>query len=471
MMSSGRLRQVSRVFRRLAAEELSRSLRNGRPGNSESLDEDAQQKLERSQNLRKAFEQLGPFYIKVGQVLSTRPDIVPDYVIPELEKLHDSASVLPFCELEPVLRAELGANWARILRDIDIQNPLGAASLAQVYRTTLADGQPAVVKIQRPGVRETVLQDMSVLRRTARMTGRLAPRFTAVIDIEAMLAVLFDAMRPELDFTAEARNMRRAAQLTSSFKYLAVPEVLLATPRVLVQSMAPGQSIRHVDQNDFSTDERLGIGQDLLAFVFRGFFIDRFFHADLHPGNVFVVPGDKATLIDWGMVGRTDRRTGMLLMLLMLALAQNDGHGLAKAWVELGHATPWAQTGSFASDMAVLVPQIADASLEDLNFGVTLTRILTCSTRRGIRTNPVVPVLGKAFANVEGSVRYLAPELSLIEVFKEEMQHVMLSLAAEAVSKEQMARTALELMLGIGSVTEQFRDLMGNQQFTFRAGD
>ncbi|WP_255306558.1 AarF/ABC1/UbiB kinase family protein [Streptomyces sp. Wb2n-11] len=459
------------MFGQLAAEELSRALRNNRPGKKGSLDEQAQQKSERAQSVRRAFEQLGPFYIKVGQILSTRPDVVPDYVIPELEKLHDSAAVLPFSELQPVLRAELGANWARELRDIDTQQPLGAASLAQVYRATLADGRPAVVKIQRPGVRETVCQDMSILRRTARVTGRLAPRFTAVIDVEAMLDVLFDAMRPELDFTAEARNMRRAAQLTSSFKHLAVPEVFLATPRVLVQSLAPGQSIRHADHDAFSTDERLGIGEDLLAFVFRGFFIDRFFHADLHPGNVFVAPGEKATLIDWGMVGRTDRRTGMLLMLILLALAQNDGHCLAKAWVELGHATPWAQGGAFASDMAVLVPQIADASLEELNFGLTLTRILTCSTKRGIRTSPTVAVLGKAFANVEGSVRYLAPELSLIEVFKEEMQHVMLALAAETVSKEQIARTALELMLGIGAVAEQVRGLVGNQQFTFRTGD
>ncbi|WP_447035736.1 ABC1 kinase family protein [Streptomyces sp. DSM 118878] len=448
------------MFRQLAAEEVSRSVRNGRLGRPVSFDGRAQRRSQRAQSVRRAFEQLGPFYMKVGQILSTRPDIVPDYVIPELEKLHDNACVLPFSEFEPVLREELGADWAMELRDIDTQQPLGAASLAQVYRATLADGRPVVVKIQRPGVRETVAQDMVILRRAARLTGRLAPRFTAVIDVEAMLEVLFEAMRPELDFTTEARNMRRAAELTASFKYLAVPDVLLATPRVLVQSLAPGRSIRHADRDAFSPHERLGIGEDLLAFVFRGFFVDRFFHADLHPGNVFVAPGEKATLIDWGMVGRTDRRTGMLLMLILLTLAQNDGHGLAKTWVELGHATPWANLGAFASDMAVLVPQIADAPLEDLNFGLTLTRVLTCSTKRGIRTSPTVAVLGKAFANVEGSVRYLAPELSLIEVFKGEMQNVMLSLAAETVSKEQVARTALELMLGIGSVTDQMSGLM-----------
>ncbi|MEU6157722.1 AarF/UbiB family protein [Streptomyces sp. NPDC047130] len=467
-MSNGRLRQVSRAAGHLVAEELSRSLRSRRPGHG-SHDARMRQRAERARDVRRFFEQLGPFYTKVGQMLSTRPDIVPEYVIPELEKLHDNASVLPFRALEPVLRAEMGPHWTRELRDVDTARPLGAASLAQVYRANLRDGRPVVVKIQRPGVRETVAQDMAVLRRTARVTGRLAPRFTSVVDVGAMLDVLFDAMRPELDFTVEARNMRRAAELVTSFKHLAVPEVVLATPRVLVQSLAPGRSVRHAEHGDFSRAERLGIGEDLLAFVFRGFFVDRFFHADLHPGNVFVAPGERATLIDWGMVGRTDRRTGMLLMLILMTLAQNDGHGLAKAWVELGHATPWAQTGAFASDMAVLVPQIADASLEELNFGLTLTRVLTCSTRRGIRTSPAIAVLGKAFANVEGSVRHLAPELSLIDVFRTEMQNVMLSLAAETVSKEQMARTALELMLGLGSAAEQVRGVFGGR--SSRPGD
>ncbi|WP_234342244.1 ABC1 kinase family protein [Streptomyces leeuwenhoekii] len=448
------------MFRQLAVEEASRTLRENRLGRPRSTESRARQEAERAQNVRKAFEQLGPFYVKVGQILSTRPDIVSDHVIAELEKLHDSASVLPFSAVEPVLRAELGPTWAKNLRDIDTDRPLGAASLAQVYRVTLANGRPAVVKIQRPGVRETVAQDMALLRKAARVAGRVAPRFTEMIDIEAMLEVLFEAMRPELDFINESRNMRRAARLVAPFEHLAVPEVLLATPRVLVQSLAPGTSVRHVAQDNFDTEERLAIGRDLLTFVLRGFFTDRFFHADLHPGNVFVAPGERATLIDWGMVGRTDRRTSMLLVLVLLALAQSDGHGLAKAWIELGQTTARARPGAFASDMALLVPQVADASLEDLSFGVTLTRVLTSSTRRGISTSPVIAVLGKAFANAEGSVRCLAPELSIVEVFKSEMQNIMLSLAAETLSQEQMARTALEVMLGIGSVTERLRSMV-----------
>ncbi|MGP4113906.1 ABC1 kinase family protein [Streptomyces sp. 4N509B] len=414
----------------------------------------------RAQDLRHALERLGPFYVKVGQMLSTRPDIVPDHVIPELEKLHDQAAVLPFARLEPVLRAEFGPAWTGLFRDVDTDTPVGAASLAQVHRATLRDGRPVVVKIQRPGVREVVLRDMALMRRAARLVGRAAPRFNAVVDVEAMLDVIFDSMRPELDFTIEARNMTRARGLVERFEHLAVPEPLVVADRILVQSLAPGTSIRNADRDAFDPAERQAIGADLLAFCYRGFFIDRFFHADPHPGNVFVAPGEPATLIDWGMVGRTDRRTGMLLMLVLLTLAQNDGRGVAEAWCELGHATPWAQPAAFMADMAMLVPKVADASLEDLDFGVTLTRVLTCSTRRGIRTNPAISILGKSFGNIEGSVRCLAPELSIVGVFEDQLFDVLRSLAFETASREQLARTVMEVLLGVGSVAGQLRGLV-----------
>ncbi|WP_241562398.1 ABC1 kinase family protein [Streptomyces hoynatensis] len=354
-MSGARRRLVGRVARELLTAELREAVaKRGEPG---------AQAQARARRVREALESLGPFWIKVGQILSTRPDVVPDSMLPELAKLHDHANVLPFSRLEPVLREELGPGWRDRFAELDVTEPLGAASLAQVYRAVLPDGTAAVVKVQRPGVREVMTQDMAFLRRATRLVGRAAPRFSSLIDTEAMLGVIFDAMQPELDFTNEARNMKRAHRLVAGYEHLTVPEVLTATPRVLVQSLAPGTSIRHADPGAFTLDERMAIGRELLSFLYRGFFVDRFFHADPHPGNIFVAPGEPATLIDWGMVGRVDRRTGMLLVLILLNLAQNNGHGLAAAWAELGHATPGAQPGAFMNDMALLVPKIADASL------------------------------------------------------------------------------------------------------------
>ncbi|MFV2117977.1 ABC1 kinase family protein [Streptomyces sp. Act-28] len=413
--------------------------------------------VDRARDLRQALEGLGPFYVKVGQMLATRPDIVTPEMISELEKLQDEVSPVPFRHFEPVFREELGPEWVRQFRDIDRDNPLGTASLAQVYRAELPCGREVAVKVQRPGVRETVGGDMKLMGALSRFAARRAPRFNEVIDVEAMLNVVFDAMRPELDFVMEARNMTEAAEAAADFEHIAVPEVVRATRRVLVQSLAPGRPIREADKEAFTPRERKAIGQDLLAFMYRGYFVDRVFHADPHPGNIFVEPGHPATLIDWGMVGRIDRPMSTSILLLLLNLAMNDGAGTARAWIDMGNATSWANTSAFAGDMAALVPQVATASLEELNFGVTLTAVLQHSTRRGIRTSPMVSILGKSFANIEGSIRHLCPELSLIDVFSEELVGIVTDLVKESLSPHQAVRTVLEVITAGAAAPPQQR--------------
>lgn len=463
-----RLRFVAKVLSQLFVDEVVRTVRRGgSPGERSQDSEELEQ--QRARNVRLAFERLGPLYIKVGQILSTRPDFVPPAMIREFRKLHDQVSATPFSDFEPVLAEELGPDWKLYFREIETSTPLGTASLAQVYQVILQDGKAAAVKIQRPGVRSIVYHDMAILRKAARLVARSAPRFNAVIDVEAMLGVVFDAMEPEYDFTAEARNMDQGRAAVQRFKHLSVPQVLLSTERVLIQSLAAGVSIRDADRGAFTSAERQAIGRDLLAYLYRGFFIDHYFHADPHPGNIFVHPGKKASLIDWGMVGRVDRRTSMLMVLILLALAQNDGHGLAKGWIEMGRATPWADIAQFTGDMARLVPKIVGASLEELDFGITLTAVLEYATKRGIQTSPVVAILGKAFGNMEGSIRYLAPELSLVEVFQDELRGIMFDLSRPLLSKEQAARNAMELIIGATAVTDQLRSVLrdlSNREFT-----
>ncbi|MFD5918773.1 ABC1 kinase family protein [Kitasatospora sp. NPDC058201] len=453
---SARGRYVAGVLGRLLVEEVRRSGRAG--GGADGGDG-----LESARAVREALQSLGPFYIKVGQMLSTRPDFVPPAMLAEFEQLHDQVTPAPFHLFEPVLAEDFGPRWPRLFRDIDTDAPLGAASLAQVYRAVLADGTSAAVKIQRPGVETVMAQDMAVLRKMARVIARAAPRFTTVIDLPAMLGVLFDAMAGESDFRKEAANMRIALRLTEDIEHLTVPLVLLdPTRRVLVQSLAPGTSVRDADPAAFTTDERTGIGRDLMAFMFQGFFLDRYFHADPHPGNVFVSPGHPAHLIDWGMVGRVEANASRSLVLALLNVAANDGTGLAKTWTEMGHPTPWADLAGFRTDIAALVPKVTSASLEHLNFGVTLTAVLTHATRRGIQSSPVIALLGKSFANLEGSIRHLCPELSITDVFAENLRTIMFGLARETLSEQQAARTALELMIAAPGGLQQGREILRN---------
>jgi ubiquinone biosynthesis protein len=462
-----RLRLVVKVLGSLVADEVGQFARvrrrSARDPVSPSPDEpSAGDGARRARAVRHALESLGPFYVKLGQILSTRPDMVPPTMIAELQNLHDQVDVQPFSVFEPVLAAELGPDWKLCFDDIDTVRPLGAASLAQVYRVQLPGGRPAVVKVQRPGIRDAVRADMALMRKASRIVARTAPRFNEVIDVEAMLDSIFDAMEPELDFTGEARNMDEARENIRRYPSLDVPRVVHATPKVLVQSLAPGSSVRHLDRGMFSERERMDIGKDLLRFMYRGYFVDRMFHADPHAGNVFAQPGGPATLIDWGMVGRLDRRTSLRLLPLLMSIAQNDGHGLAWAWAEMGRVTAWSNLPAFASDMAALVPKVATASLEDINFGVSLTTVLEKATRRGIGSAPSISLLGKSFANLEGSVRCLAPDIALADVFKAEARGIIVSLLREYFSLDQAARNTMDLLAAAASGPEQWRGVLAD---------
>jgi ubiquinone biosynthesis protein len=413
----------------------------------------------RAQGVRSALEGLGPFYVKLGQMLSTRPDLVSEVMIDELETLHDSVETTPFRDFEDILALEL-PGWRQLFRSIDTSKPLGSASLAQVYRVTMHDGTPAVVKIQRPFIKSLVLRDMKQMKRVARLVRRLAPRFNELIDVDAMLEVIFNGMRPELDFTLEAQNMVDARKVVRDFKHLTVPKVIEATPRVLVQTLAPGMSIGDADPGSFSPKERKKIGKDLLGFMYRGYFTEHVFHADPHPGNIFVHPGAKANMIDWGMVGRIDRSLGMTLVLTLLGIAQNDAPATARSWTAMGHATSRADLHGFAGDLSMLIPKIHSASLEELDFGVTLSKMLMYSTRRGVHTSPHVSLLAKSFANVEGSVRNLAPELSMVDVFEEAMVEIIGDLVGDFVSKKQAARFVMDLMVGSSVALEHARTVL-----------
>ncbi|MEU9559083.1 ABC1 kinase family protein [Streptomyces fumanus] len=468
-----RLRLVVKVLGSLVADEVGQATRVRRrrreAGPPDAYPPDAEgAERRRAKAVRQALESLGPFYVKLGQILSTRPDMVPDSIRDELQNLHDQVDVQPFSAFEPVLAQDLGPDWKLRFDDMETVRPLGAASLAQVYRVVLPGDRPAVVKIQRPGIREGVLADMALMRRAARIVARVAPRFNEVIDVEAMLGSVFDAMEPELDFTGEARNMDEARRHVRAFRNLAVPRVLHASPRVLVQSLAAGTSVRHIDPDHFTDSERIDIGKDLLRFMYHGYFVHRFFHADPHAGNVFVAPGGPATLIDWGMVGRLDRRTSLQLLPLFMTLAQNDGAGLAQHWAEMGRMTPWANMPAFTADMAAFVPKVSRLSLEELNFGMALTTVLAKATKRGIGSPPAVSLLGKSFANLDGSVRHLAPEITLSEVFEGEVPRILLALGREFLGRNQFARNSMELLLTAVTSPEQARTILGdvsNRQF------
>lgn len=462
-MNAGRLQLLTRIAGGLLKREFTE--RNSVDGSEEAA-------RRRAVAVREAFERLGPLYTKVGQVLSTRPDIVPPAIAKELELLHDRADVLPFAVMEPVLSAELGRAWRNRFAYLDMARPLGAASLAQVYKGRLRSGENVVVKVQRPGIAPVLNADMRLLRQATRAVARCTPRFNQTVDLPAMLAVIFDSIRPELDFRTEARNMETAQDHVRDFGSLAVPDVLHATERVMVQSFAPGINIREADRANFKDDDCAEIGRDLLGFMLLGYFERRFFHADPHPGNILVDPEHGAAVIDWGSIGKIDRPMSMHLMRVLLGVSQNDGQSAAHAWTAMGRATRWADLAGFKADMSLLTPSVYSATMEELNFGSLFTTVLQLSTKRGIATSPIVSVLGKSFANIDGSVRYFAPDISVIDVFVGVLDRIMRFLVKEATSQVQLTRTLLEGLTAVSAFPAHMQDIvrdLANRDMTARA--
>ncbi|MFI2235869.1 ABC1 kinase family protein [Streptomyces chrestomyceticus] len=469
-MAKGRTRRTAKIALRALYSEVSHTT-HSRFQKAGAQDESSA-KRQRAVNIRTTLEELGPLYIKVGQILATRPDFVPQYVRDELELLNDEATVTPFAGFEAVLQDELGPDWRQHFRSIQTHEPLGAASLAQVYKGVMADGTPCAVKVQRPGAREAVAGDMGVLRKVARLIAKSAPHFSEVVDVQAILEVLFTIMKNELDFTLEARNMKKARKIAKHFKRIGVPKVILATPRVLVQSFATGVPINKVKPDSLTKKQRKKLAYELISFMFRSYFVERFFHADPHPGNIIVNERGKAQMIDWGMVGRIDRGTSAALLGALLAFSRNDGAGLARQWINLGSLTPWSNSTAFTGDVARVLPNWYDATLEELNFGVAFMSVVKYSTARGIQVTPTATIAGKSVANIEGCVRYIYPKLKLANALRGVLEGVLMDLWREAAAPDQIAQWSTDVLAMMNAVPGQLQSLLDDvsgRQFTVQA--
>ena len=469
-MKRQRVAEVARVLGGVASGEVHRRFERAR-----SLEDDPlAHERARAKALRDALEGLGPLYIKVGQVLSTRPDLVSQTVIDALQDLHEEVMVRPFTEFEPVLEANFGPSWRDRFATIVTDRPLGAASIAQVYAATLEDGRDVVVKVLRPHVAAQARLDMEILAQAVKLIMKRFPVQAELFQPEAMLETVFTAMRPEIDFTVEAANIKDFEEYLDVYDHLAVPKVVEATKEVLIMTRAPGVSIRSCKIDEFGRKERENIARDICLMLFRGFMVDGVFHADPHPGNIFVKPGERATVIDFGMIGRIDRRTALTYTRFMLAMALNDGQAAGRAAIEMSSLTARSDVAGFLGDMGRWVPTVANVSLENLDFGSNFNQFLVFCSKRHIAVNPAIALFGKASANMEGSLRAIAPELTPFDVFRDSMGTILREQAKQLVAGEELMRTANEAFLATRSIPEQVRYLaqaVVNGSFVVRTRD
>jgi ubiquinone biosynthesis protein len=402
------------------ADLLARAVRIGRVltayglGNVKGRSGDAAaDAVRRARRFRAALEQLGPTFGKLGQILSTRPDLLPPALLEELSGLQDRVTPLTEAEVVTVMERELRVPWEDVFVSIE-PDPMAAGTIAQVHRAVLGNGERVVVKVQRPDAGQQIGQDLGLLDRFgARAADR--PAFRRLIDVPAIIDHLSSSLRRELDFRNEAANIERMREVLAPFDRLDVPRVYdeLSTAGLLVMEEVQGVPI--LEAPDGEPRERAA--KQLLESYYQQVLNDGFFHADPHPGNLLWA-NDKIYLLDLGMTGEVDARLRESLLLMLLAFWQEDSSFLADVMLTLSDARPRADfdAAAFEAELAALIEKYRHLSLRDLRLGPLLQQLTEISVRHDVRLPAALALIGKAFGQMQLTAAALDPSLDPFSV-------------------------------------------------------
>ncbi|MGZ4119965.1 MAG: AarF/UbiB family protein [Actinomycetota bacterium] len=362
----------------------------------------------RAQALRSALEELGPTFSKLGQILSTRPDLLPPVFTEELASLQDHVPPLTERQVVEVMEQELRVPWEDVFSGIDPE-PMAAGTIAQVHGATLTDGTRAVVKIQRPGAREDIERDLGLLEMFARKAGS-RPGLKQVVDLEAIAEHLSSSLQRELDFRTEAANIERMRIILEPYSRLAVPDVYTdyTTQRLLVLRFIDGTSIRSAPEGP----ERKEAARQLLESYYRQVLNEGFFHADPHPGNLLWCDG-MIYFIDFGMVGEIGPDLRRNLMMLLLAFWQEDAAFLTDITLMVAGQDQRQDIdlAKFESEMGELVTRYRNLSLRDIQLGPILQEMTEIAIRHDVPLPASLTLTTKALAQVQLAVAELDPDL------------------------------------------------------------
>jgi ubiquinone biosynthesis protein len=419
---------------------------------------------EKAVQFRKRLVELGPAYIKLGQVLSTRPDLIPESYVEELEKLQDDVPPMPLEDVERVLEEELGARISKLFETFDPE-PLGSASLGQVHSATLRGGRDVVVKVQRPNIRQILADDLDFFRELAGFLTKHTEA-GARVDMLGIIAQLERALLDELDYRIEARNAATFRRALAEFPHLLVPKVIegFTTERVLTTERIRGLKIDDLGpliriEHDFEP-----LAEELTRAYLKTIIIDGHFHADPHPGNFFVVLPDevnpptpaeakakerrtrsrsantaiqrieaeaqkaapvgvvaevKLSLIDFGMTARLSSKMREQFVSLLTSLADNRGDAAAETLIEIGEPLGDFDRSAYTRETAQLIARNYDLSIGEVQAGKVLYELINISYQRGLRLPAELTLLAKALFNLDSVTRALDPLFSPMESIRE----------------------------------------------------
>ncbi|HEY8531118.1 MAG TPA: AarF/ABC1/UbiB kinase family protein [Limnochorda sp.] len=410
---AGRYRQVVEVLGRhglgLLLEEL--GLERFRPG----FRQDEGNLERRGVRIRRALEELGPTFIKLGQFLSTRPDVVPADVVEELQRLQDQVPPVPFDALLPALSDALGGRPVHeVFESIDPE-PLASASIAQVHAGVLRDGSEVAIKIQRPQVEQQIAVDLELLFGLAHLA---AGRISLPFDPVALVDGLARSLRRELDYRREASAIERFRENFRGWKWVHFPKVYWewSNRQVLVMERLRGLRITDVEALD-----RAGIDRKVLArrgaqIFMKMVLVDGFFHGDPHPGNLYVEPGNRLAVMDFGIVGRIDPETAEEVASLLHALVDQRPDQAVEALEALGALDPETDRLALRRDLRDIIETHWGRTLQEMPVGETVAEVFRLVSRHRLHLPRDLFLLAKVLVGVEGLGRQLDPTFNAVEV-------------------------------------------------------
>jgi ubiquinone biosynthesis protein len=371
--------------------------------------------LSTPERLRMALEELGPTFIKLGQVLSMRPFLVPPEFVSQLSKLQDEVSPVDYQQIKEVVCKELGQEPEQLFSQFRTK-PLASASLAQVHRGTTLDGQEVIVKVRRPGVQRIIIQDLSILRDLASLLVKHLPE-SRRYDPVGIVDELERTTRREVDFTNEARNTEIFAHNFEGFEKVHVPKVYwkLSTSRVLTTELVDGVKISQLERFAEYDLDRRAIARTGGRILFKQVFEDGFFHADPHPGNLFVLPGNVIAPVDYGMMGRLSQEMITQLSELLLAMFHQDIDELARLYLEMGLVEEDIDLIGFKLDLTDLIDKYTGLPLKRIDMRGVMEDLFQISQRYQFRMRSEYMMLARALSTYEEVGRLLDAEYNFLE--------------------------------------------------------
>ena len=391
------------------------------------------------------LERLGPTYIKLGQVLSTRYDLLPDVYVDALARLQDSVLAFPFAEVEQIVNSELGLRMSKAFAEFEAA-PIAAASLGQVHRARLPDGRRVAVKVQRPGIQAVVADDLDALEQIAGWIDDHT-EFGRSHHVGAFLDEFRKSLLRELDYRREAQNLVTLGRNLHEFERIVVPQPIddYTTTRVLTMDYIDGTKITR-----FSPVARLELpGKELAAELFRAYLkqilIDGFFHADPHPGNVFITRDHRLALLDLGMVAHVPPQLQSHLTQLVLAISEGRSDDVMTYAMNISQRTPSFDEPGFRRAVADLVATQQHRTLEQTEVGKVVLEILAVSGRSGVILPPELGMLGRALLNLDQAGALLDPHFDPNEAIRDSAAEIVRRRMAQSVSPGRMFQNVLEV--------------------------